>query len=286
MDFIAHFLNPLLMILMPLGLGVVLARRLKVSWGLFFIGAAAFIGSQILHIPFNSWVLGPALQSLEGTLPEQALAVVAALALGLSAGLFEEPARYLAFRSRAPRDRTWSNAIMIGAGHGGVESIILGALVFYGFFQAVALLGADLTALGIQDQQALVESQLAKYWSTPWYLTSLGALERASAITVQIALTVIVLQSFLRRSWLWLGLAIGAHTLVNATALLALPRWGPYWTEAALIGMALVGLYLIFKLRPAEPPFPSEPAEDIQPPQYDLEPAEMRPDQLEDSRYV
>ena len=286
MDFIAHFLNPLLMVLMPLGLGVFLARRLKVSWGLFFIGAAAFIGSQILHIPFNAWVLGPALQSLEGAVPARALTIITALALGLSAGIFEETARYLSIRSRSPGERTWPNAVMIGAGHGGVESILLGLLVFYGFFQALALLDADLAALGIQDQRALVEAQLEAYWSAPWHLTLLGAFERASAMAFQISLSVIVLQVFVRRSWLWLGLAIGAHTLVNAAALLALQRWGPYWTEAVLLGMAVLAIYLVFRLRPAEEPARAEPPE--APPRHagEAAQAELQPDQLEDSRYV
>ena len=282
MDTVAHFLNPLLMILMPLALGAILARRWKVSWGLFFVGAAAFIGSQVFHIPFNAWILGPALQSLDGTLPERAATLVTALALGLSAGLFEETARYLALRTREPHVRTWRNAVMLGAGHGGIESIILGVLVFYGFLQALALRDADLTALGLAGQQA----QLAAYWSAPWYLTLMGALERASAITIQITLTVIVLQVFLRRNGSWLVLAIGVHTLANAAGLLALEFWGAYWAEVVILGVALAGLAVTIGLRSPELPQPV-PAESAEPARGPLaENPEPNIDQLEDSRYA
>jgi uncharacterized membrane protein YhfC len=270
------------MILMPLVLAAILARRWKASWGLFFVGAAAFIGSQILHIPFNAWVLGPALESLNGSLPGWAITLVTAVALGLSAAVFEEPARYLAIRSREPRQRTWRNAIMIGTGHGGIESILLGILVFYSFLQALALREADLAALGMTAQA----SELEAYWSAPWYLTLMGALERASTITIQISLTVIVLQVFLRRNWAWLGLAIGIHTLTNAAGLLVLDLWGAYWAEIVILGIALASLGAVFALRTAEPdpPIPGMPpapgGEPI------LAPQEPHADQLEDSRYV
>ena len=46
-------LNSLLMIGLGLGLGILLARRFGLSWGLYGVGALTFIGSQVLHIPFN-----------------------------------------------------------------------------------------------------------------------------------------------------------------------------------------------------------------------------------------
>ncbi|HHH82625.1 MAG TPA: YhfC family intramembrane metalloprotease, partial [Chloroflexi bacterium] len=54
-----HFLNALLMILLPLGLAIYLTRRFGLDWGLFGVGAVSFISSQVLHLPFNAWVLNP-----------------------------------------------------------------------------------------------------------------------------------------------------------------------------------------------------------------------------------
>jgi uncharacterized membrane protein YhfC len=49
--------------------------------------------------------------------------------LGLSAGFFEESARYVVYRWWARDARTWSQGLMLGAGHGGIESILLGFLL-------------------------------------------------------------------------------------------------------------------------------------------------------------
>ncbi len=54
-------------------------------------GAATFVASQILHIPANS-VLGRIFPMAEQSL------IVQAIVLGLSAGIFEEVARYLIYR--------------------------------------------------------------------------------------------------------------------------------------------------------------------------------------------
>jgi len=91
----AHLLNGLLMIAIPLILGVVLARRWRLSWGLFGVGAATFVASQLLHIPFNNLVLTPFVTE-RGMFAAGGLAfVTAALLYGLSAGVFEEVARFV-----------------------------------------------------------------------------------------------------------------------------------------------------------------------------------------------
>ncbi|MGH2620587.1 MAG: hypothetical protein ACRDHG_08450, partial [Anaerolineales bacterium] len=57
-------LNGLLMLAMPLGLGIFLRRRTAGRWGLYGAGALTFIGSQVLHLPFNGLVLNPRLEAL------------------------------------------------------------------------------------------------------------------------------------------------------------------------------------------------------------------------------
>ncbi|MGD2079052.1 MAG: YhfC family glutamic-type intramembrane protease, partial [Chloroflexota bacterium] len=110
---------------MPLFLGWFIARRRSVSWRLFAIGAATFILAQIVHIPFNYWVLNQWLAELSFSSQWTQL-IVTAVFLGLSAGFFEEGTRYLAYRFWAKDARTWGSGLMMGAGHGGVESILLG----------------------------------------------------------------------------------------------------------------------------------------------------------------
>lgn len=251
MDVLIRLVNALLMLLIPLFLGVYLQRQFKLGWGLLFAGALGFVASQVMHIPFNQLVLRPLLDGLglNGSESSRDLLLIS-LALGFSAGFFEEPIRYLVYRFGLREARSWEAGVTYGAGWGGVESALLGALAMIGLYQALAFRNADLSGLVPADQLAQTAAELANYWGIPWYGALLGALERVFAIIIQISLSVIVLQAFLRRNWLWLPLAIGWHATVNAVGLFALGSWGPYWAEG-LIGLtALVSLAVLFVLRP------------------------------------
>jgi uncharacterized membrane protein YhfC len=167
--------------------------------------------------------------------------------------LWEEGFRYAAYRWWAKDARSWRKAVLMGAGHGGIEAILLGLLAFFTFLQLVSLKNADLTTLIPADQMDLAQQQVANYWSSPWYATLLGAGERIFAMTAQIALSVIVLQVFTRGHIRWLWLAICWHALINAIGLYILGTWGAYMAEATLAFLTLVNLGIIFALRQPEP---------------------------------
>ena len=115
MDIAARILNFSLMIVMPIGLAVYLARRQKTEWRLFGVGVLTFILSQVLHIPFNLWILNPLVKNLylDQSQPGLQLAVVGLL-YGLSAGVFEEVFRYFGFRAWMKEERDWKSALMFG----------------------------------------------------------------------------------------------------------------------------------------------------------------------------
>ena len=54
MIFFWYALDALLMIGFPLWLARLIYRRRRPSWGLFMMGGATFILSQVGHIPFRS----------------------------------------------------------------------------------------------------------------------------------------------------------------------------------------------------------------------------------------
>jgi uncharacterized membrane protein YhfC len=104
---ITYALNGLLMVAMPLGLAIFLTRRWKMGWGVWLIGAAAFLLSQVGHIPFNL-AMGSLLdQTGLAQWPHTAQVIFNAVFLGLSAGVFEEVARYLVLRFWAKKARSW-----------------------------------------------------------------------------------------------------------------------------------------------------------------------------------
>ena len=281
-----HFLNGLLMILLPIGLGIYLTRRWKLGWRLWLIGAGTFILSQVAHIPFNL-VMSLLLNRtpLVDLAPAGQLIFNAAF-LGLSAGLFEELCRYGMFRWWAKDARSWRTGILTGAGHGGIEAIILGMLASYLFFSLFAMRGADLAAIVPADQLALAQEQVSAYWSMTWYDSLLGAVERLFTIPVHIACAVIVLQCFTRRQAFWVWLAVGYHALIDATAVLAVKNIGVYGTEAIIAGFSILSVIIIFLLRRPEPapdaePPPAAPAAEFKP-----QPVEETSDKLEDTRFA
>lgn len=286
-DIIIRSLNALLMIVMPLALGVYLFRKLGTEWRLFGIGALTFIAAQIFHIPFNAWVLNPMLVNLGLALDVPAQLAVIALLLGLSAGVFEEFARYIVYRFwlKGERDRTWGGALMLGAGHGGIEAIILGVLVVYGFIQLFALKDANLAAFIPTEQLEITRSQVDMFWTAPWYAAILGAVERAATLCFHLSASVLVLQVFKRKSIFWLFLAIAWHTLVDALAVFASQTWNIYITEALIVAAGLMGLGIVFLLREA----PSKPDDEIpvqvEAPPLNVEIQKPTFENLEDSRY-
>jgi len=250
---IAHPLNAILMIAIPIGLGMYLGHRWQLSWRLWWIGAATFVFSQVGHIPFNA---GLTLLFSRGILPAPPAnwnPLFNAVVLGLSAGLWEEGFRYGIYRWWAKDARTWRRGIWLGAGHGGVEAILLGAIVLVNFFYYLAIRNADLSGIVPVDQLALAQRQVAAYWSAPWYTILLGALERALTQPIQIAFSVLVLQVFVRRQAFWLFLAIGWHALVDAAAVYVAQRSNATAAEIVIAAASLLSLVLIFLLRRPEP---------------------------------
>jgi len=284
MNTILLSINYGLMILIPIIVAIFIRRRTAAPWRLWFIGAATFIASQVLHIPFNAIVQRSGL--LPSDLTASANLLLYAAFLGLSAGVFEETARYLTYRFWARDARSWSRGLMLGAGHGGSEAILVGALAAVNF---VALLVAvnnktAMNALPV-EQRALVTGALAQIMDAPAGTLLLGAVERVFAIAAHLAMSLLVLQVFLRRNIAWLFASIAFHTLLNMVAVVAASRLNPYATEGIIGLFALLALFIIFRLRTPEPEPAPEPAP--LPPPPDAAVLDLRPtdDAIDRSRY-
>ncbi len=280
----------LAMIALPLALAVFFMRRFSLSqgWRWWGMGAATFVLAQAGHIPFN-WLADRLLKAQIdfSRWPETQALVFSALFLGLSAGLWEELARYAMFRWWARDARSWRGAVGTGLGHGGAEAVLLGVVSLIAFFQLLALRDGDLSLLQQAsipaDQLALAEQQIAAYWNAAWYEPLLGLAERLFALCIQVSLAVLVVQVFVRGQGRWLWLAIGYHALVDALAVFFVRRIG-LWVEAIVAGLALFSLWIIFRLAASPPPV--ETGEGTPPPSAGLlAPAEPDASDLEATRY-
>jgi uncharacterized membrane protein YhfC len=135
---------------------------------------------------------------------------------------------------------------LFGAGHGGAEAIILGVIALYVFLQLTAIRNADLSKLFPANQLALAQQQVQNYWSTPWYMAMLGALERFFTIPCQIAMAVIVMQVFTRKNIAWLFAAIGYHALVDGVAVIGQKYLLPVSLEGVIGIFAILSVAIIF----------------------------------------
>lgn len=275
--------NVCLMLTMPLALAIWLERRRRPGWGLFGMGAFTFILSQVLHIPFN-WLVQQRFQLLPTDLQVTSNLLIVAIFLGLSAGVFEEVGRYLTYRYWATDARTWGKGLMLGIGHGGIEAILLGVLVGINYGAMTLLNQGKLLDRIPAEQLPLVQQQIEMVFNLPWYDVLLGALERAFALCLHLALSLLVMQVFVRGQKWWLWTAVGLHALLDATAVFMSVRWSAYVTELAIGVLAALGLGVIFWLRAPEPVEPElEPLPALRP--LLLHEADVTAESLEKSRY-
>jgi uncharacterized membrane protein YhfC len=272
-------LNFLLMIVMPLWFGRWIARRRNAGWRLFAVGAGAFVLSQVAHLPFN-WLILQELQWVDAS-----NLLLYALFLGLSAGSFEGIVRYLTFRFWAKEARSWGSGLMVGAGHGGIEAILLGVL---GILNFTILLGLrEGYFQGIlntvpQDQLYLVDEQISALFGIPASLALLGAVERVFALLLHLSASLLVMQVFVRGQLRWLAAGILWHAAIDGVLVYVVFRWGAIPAEIVLGGMSLISLGIILGLKQPEPVEPElEPLPELKP----LAPLELSGDSLERSKY-
>jgi len=235
-----------LMIALPLVLARFLRRRFDIGWKVFGAGALTFVASQVVHIPLN-WALGfLGMPRGLGLLPLPLLAV----AVGLSAGLCEEVARFVTLRWILKRARGWAAALQFGAGHGGIEAIILGVLVLLGLVNMLIFRFVPPAKLGVPpDQAGQVAAAVEAFWLAPWHQAALGGLERVFAVMCHLGMTVLVMRAVTRGRVRWLLAAILVHTVLDAGAVYAMREWGLLATEGlvALKGIALLWLTLALR---------------------------------------
>jgi uncharacterized membrane protein YhfC len=230
------------MILLPIGLWIYFRRSFDLPWKLVMAGALTFIAAQVLHVPL---VLG--MTSFLQTLPLLANAII----LGLLAGIFEETARYLLFKFILRNARSWQDGILVGLGHGGIESILLGILAAVSFATMVGYRNIDLsTAPSIPaDQLELARGQVEAYWSAPWYMGLMGFVERVFTICLHVSLSVLVLYAVVYAKPVWFWFAVFWHALLDAVAVYVGQEVGILAVEGIIAVFAILSLWIVWVLR-------------------------------------
>ncbi len=213
-------ISTVIWLVFPLIVLIVLKKKEKFSIKPVLIGAAVFIVfAMILERLLHMVVIGNNLITNS---------VLFSIYAALTAGVFEETGRFIAFKTLLKRNTEWKNGLAYGIGHGGIEAILIGAVtgVQYLVFSYMinngtfdAMLGAKIPASQLSQLQ-LIKEQLLMTQANGIALTIFGIFERFFAMGIQIALTMVVLYAVKYRKNIYLVLAIILHALMDIPAAL------------------------------------------------------------------
>jgi uncharacterized membrane protein YhfC len=205
--------------LVPIILIIVLKKKYKVSLKVFFIGMLTFfVFANVLEGFVHKFVLidneatkqlftNPWLYMLYG---------------GLMAGIFEEIGRYIMLKYTLPGKEDWKDGVTFGAGHGGIEMIMIAGLsnVSYYVYATMINNGTFESLMTSSATKEMLETAKKQLIELEWHMSALAILERTIALLIQIGLSILVIYAIRSKKFKYVLYAIGIHAMVNFPAAL------------------------------------------------------------------
>ena len=175
----------------PVVLLIVISKKTHAKISSFFIGCGIFVGfALILEQILHTIVLTVAGTVIQGSV------FLYGLYGGLAAALFEETGRFIAMKFCMKKSLDRGNALMYGAGHGGVEAILIMGLTGISNLITSVMINSgamQLTMASLPNElQETTFQQLTVLWQLPAWQFYMGGVERLSAIALQIGFSVVM----------------------------------------------------------------------------------------------
>lgn len=244
---VAIFIALLVTLGLPIVAGVWLNKRLNVSWRVITLGSLGyFIVQALLTLLYSGFA---SLVGNESTVLTDTSNFIAQIALSIIiAALLGVILRWAGMKWIRMPLTTLEAAYGIGLGYGGIESITrVGLPLLITFYSMLSNINVNPQTSTIDPE---VITQLEALWQVSAWIPIAGSIERISALVMHITVTILVLQSFTRKSNLWLGAAFSLEVLINGLILgFAEAGFGYGWV--ILIAVVLMGgnLYLLYRLK-------------------------------------
>ncbi|MEA5079215.1 MAG: YhfC family glutamic-type intramembrane protease [Anaerolineaceae bacterium] len=218
---------------LPVTLGILAVKRGKVSIWIIVTGVLTFIGSQVVHLPLMA---GINLLFINRIVPMPFAAVLPwfnAITAGVLAGLCEETARLVGFKVLKEKAQPFNSGLALGIGHGGLESVIVGFVVLFTFISNLLSTSALTTMT---------------FWSAPITTPLAGAVERISAVSAHLFMSVLVWKAVANRNYLWYLLAFGYHAVLDAVTVFMSQSGFSMWAiEGVLTVFMLVSVFFLWR---------------------------------------
>lgn len=242
--------NILLSVALPTALALILRKRFNLSLRPFFVGCLVWlvfvlILEKILHLAVLGSPAGDLIRSSTWYY---------ALYGGLAAGLFEEGGRFIAMKTILRKEQNNdNNAILYGAGHGGIEALmVLGVGMVNNLIYSVLYNTGNLgliTAPLDDTQKAAFQTVIDQLTSTSPATFLISPVERIIAIILHIALSVIVWTGITRKRPLLFPLAIFLHFIVDAVSvILSRQGMGAVLVELIILVIVLTVAWYAYRL--------------------------------------
>lgn len=241
-------ISALVCFLFPIVLLLYLKKKENMKLLPFFTGMIVFfVFTQILEKLLHLAVIGgnlipnPILFSIYGA---------------LAAGVFEETGRFVAFKTVLKNNHEWKDGLSYGIGHGGIESILIGAVANIQYLVYCSLINNGtfdtvLTSKVPASQAAQLDQLKELLINSSSGTIILGMAERIFAFGIQIALTMVVLYGIRYRKNIYLFIAILLHALIDFPA--ALYQTGiitnVYVVEAIVCLDFVIAVIFLFKTK-------------------------------------
>lgn len=161
---------------------------------------------------------------------------------GLAAGVFEETGRLIIIKIMSRKHMTKIDSLMLGAGHGGCESILI-----LGITYVLNIVLIFLVQFGVIKDSSIIES-ISNLWNTPSILFLIAGFERIMAIALHIALSVIVYKAVSEHKYIFFVVAILIHALVDMVTVMLSDMFSVFVAEGVCFLMIAATVIIATKI--------------------------------------
>ncbi len=243
---VGFVISILIQVVLPIGLGYYLIRRYNSEWKILGVGMLAYLLAQVVQTPiFQSVADTQAYQQMLTTWSPSLVIIL----FGFLAALIENAARFGGFWLIREKGKAWGSALVMGAGHGGIEALMVGFQFLVNFVFAISITTSGTQSMNLPPEEAAeLTRQVEAFWALPWYLPLASALQRLSALSLQLALSVMMWLAVSRKLWIFALAALLWHAALNSVAAAVSYAMPDVWNSILLVGVMLVNIAVIFLL--------------------------------------
>ncbi len=243
---VSFILSILIQAVLPIFIAIYLIRRYHTEWRLVAVGVLAYLVFQVAQAPIFQWISGTEFyQGQIAPLPPVSLA----LTVGLLTAILEQAARTGSFWFVRKNIVSAGEGLTVTAGHGGVESLLIGIQFLINFIFAVSITTSGIQAMDLTPEEAAqLQAQINAFWKLDWYLPLVAALQRLSLLALQFALGTMVWLAVSRRAWVWLATSLVWHVAMNTVVVILAAGMPDLLNSSLFILMGLVNVGVVWLL--------------------------------------